>query len=203
MSKCEKGSNNRKKLNKQLNKIYTKIRNRKIDNLHKITTQLVKENQIISIEDLDVSEMLSNHKLAKAIQEMNFYEFRVLLDYKCIKYNRNLMIVDRYFPSTKKCSGCGHINHNMTLSDRVFICPICGLIINRDKNASINIDKEGVRLYNNPDEYTKVLEKRKERNQKNLETTIVKSEVKKKEKTLKKKNKNITPNKGKGGVSTC
>jgi transposase len=86
-----------------------------------------------------VSGLLRNHKLAKHIQDSSFYEFKRQLEYKCQKYNRELVIIDRFYPSSKMCSECGCIKKDLKLSDRVYICPDCGLELDRDLNASINI----------------------------------------------------------------
>ena len=90
--------------------------------------------------------MMKNHKLAKAIQELGLHEMRRQLEYKSQWYGRELVFVDRFFPSSKTCSCCGCKNNNLKLSDREFICEECGLIIDRDENAAINIENEGLRL---------------------------------------------------------
>ncbi len=99
------------------------------------------------MEDLKVSGMLKNHKLAKAIQELSLFELRRHLEYKSSWYNRDLIFVDRFFPSSKLCSCCGWKNENLKLSDREFICEECGMLLDRDLNASINIENEGLRIY--------------------------------------------------------
>jgi transposase len=92
--------------------------------------------------------MMKNHKLAKSIQELGLYELQRQLEYKSKWYGRTLVFVDRWFPSSKTCSGCGWVNKNLTLKDREFTCHSCGLIIDRDLNASINIEFEGIRTLN-------------------------------------------------------
>jgi putative transposase len=98
------------------------------------------------MEDLDVKGMLRNHKLAESIQEMNFGEFRRILEYKAKWYGRDLVFVNRFFPSSKKCGHCEYINKNLKLSDRRWVCPICGNVIERDYNAAMNILNEGIRI---------------------------------------------------------
>jgi len=147
LSKKVKGSNNRNKLRVRLAKVHEKIKNQKQDFLHNITTKIINENQVIVLEDLNVSGILKNHKLAKSIQELGLGELRRQLEYKSLWYNRDLIFVDRWFPSSKTCSCCGWKNNSLSLNDREFICEDCGLVIDRDLNASINIENEGLRLY--------------------------------------------------------
>lgn len=147
LSKKVKGSNNRHKAKLKLAKAHEKIKNQKTDYLHNITTKIISENQVIVLEDLNVSGMMKNHKLAKSIQELGLYEMRRQLEYKSEWYGRDLIFVDRFFASSKLCSCCGWKNTNLKLSDREFICEECGLVIDRDENAAINIENEGLRLY--------------------------------------------------------
>lgn len=144
-SKKQKGSNNRNKLRIKLSKVHEKIKNQRQNYLHQITSKLVNENQIICIEDLNVNGMLQNHKLAKSIQELSFYEFRRQLEYKCKWYGRQLIVIDRFYPSSKTCHNCGYIYKDLKLSEREWICPHCGKLIDRDYNASLNILDEGLR----------------------------------------------------------
>jgi putative transposase len=147
LSKKQKGSNNRAKAKLKLAKVHEQIKNKKQNYLHNITTKIVSENQIIVLEDLNVSGMMKNHKLAKAIQELGLYEMRRQIQYKAEWYGREVIFVSRWFPSSKKCSCCGNIKHDLKLSDREYICENCGLVIDRDENAAINIEVEGIRLY--------------------------------------------------------
>lgn len=148
LSKKQKVSNNRNKARLRLAKKHEQIKNQKIDFLHNITSKIINENQVIIMEDLNVSGMLKNHKLAKSISELSLYELRRQLEYKSKWYNRDLIFVDRWFPSSKTCSCCGWKNNKLTLKDREFICEECGLVIDRDENAAINIKNEGIGLYN-------------------------------------------------------
>ena len=145
LSKKQKGSNNRNKLKIKLAKVHEKISNQRNTYLHQITSKLVNENQIICIEDLNVKGMMSNHKLAKSIQELSLYEFRRQLEYKCRWYGRQLIIIDRFYPSSKTCHNCGYIYKDLKLSNREWICPHCGKEIDRDYNASLNILDNGLK----------------------------------------------------------
>ena len=146
LSKKQKGSHNREKTRIKLSKLYNKIRNRKQYYLHQITNALINDNQVICMEDRNVTGMMKNHKLADSVQEMNFGELRRILEYKAKWYGRNLVFVDRWFPSSKRCNHCGYINKGLKLSDREWICPECGNIIDRDYNAVLNILEEGLRI---------------------------------------------------------
>jgi putative transposase len=137
----EIGSNNWKKAQLKIAKLHAKIANIRKDTLHKLTTYLAKNHGEIIIEDLNVSGMLKNGKLAKAIADMGFYEFRRQLEYKCQLYGSKLTIADRWFPSSKTCQSCGWHNPNLKLSDRWFLCVGCGSFLKRDWNASLNLSR--------------------------------------------------------------
>lgn len=164
-SRKVKGSNRYRKNKLRIARLHNKVANRRSYFLHNITTYLVNNYDVICIEDLNVSGMLSNHKLAKAISDTSFHQFRSMLKYKCKWYGKELSIIDRFYPSSKTCSNCGWKNDNLTLSDRVFECKNCGIQIDRDLNAAINIKRVGVDiLYNrirrdevaNPGEVSKI-----------------------------------------------
>ena len=146
LSRKEKGSNNRNKARVKLAKLYKKINDKKQYYLHQVSNTLINENQVICMEDLNVKGMLKNHKLAESIQEMNFGEFKRMLEYKASWYNRKIVYVDRFYPSSKTCHNCGYINKQLRLSDRQWICPQCGKPIERDYNAALNILDEGLRI---------------------------------------------------------
>ena len=146
LSRKQNGSNNRNKSRIKLAKVYKRITDKKQYYLHQVSNTLINENQVICMEDLNVSGMLRNHKLAGSIQEMSFYEFKRLLEYKTNWYGRKLIFVDRFYPSSKTCNHCGYINKKLKLSDRQWVCPDCGEIIERDYNAALNIRDEGIRL---------------------------------------------------------
>ena len=146
LSRKKNNSNNRNKVRIKLAKLYKRITDKKQYYLHQVSNTLINENQVICMEDLNVSGMLKNHKLAGSIQEMSFYEFKRMLEYKANWYGRKLIFVDRFYPSSKTCNHCGYINKKLKLSDRQWVCPDCGEIIERDYNAALNIRDEGVRL---------------------------------------------------------
>ncbi|TAG56688.1 MAG: transposase, partial [Oscillatoriales cyanobacterium] len=137
-SRQVKGSNNQRKTYDKISQIHAKIACIRKDFLHKLTTYLAQTFLRIKIEDLNVSGMLANHKLAGAISDLGFYEFRRQLEYKCKMYGSQLVLVDRWFPSSKICANCGH-KKDMPLSVRTYDCPACGLSVDRDLNASLNI----------------------------------------------------------------
>ncbi len=146
LSKKQKGSNNWNKARIKLAKLYKKINDRKQYYLHAISNSLIDENQIICMEDLNVKGMVRNHNLAESILEMNWGEFRRMLEYKARWYNRKIVFVNRFYPSSKKCRHCGYINKELTLNDRQWVCPNCGQTIERDYNAALNILDEGLRI---------------------------------------------------------
>ncbi|MGJ5672683.1 MAG: RNA-guided endonuclease InsQ/TnpB family protein [Nostochopsis sp.] len=135
------GSANWKKAQIQIARLHRKIANIRASSLHKLTTLLAKNHGTVVIEDLNVSGMMANHKLAKSIADMGFYEFRRQLTYKCQLYGSKLVVVDRWFPSSKTCSYCGTKKETLGLNERVFECGHCGFIIDRDLNAAINLSK--------------------------------------------------------------
>jgi putative transposase len=133
------GSANWKKAQMQIARLHMKIASIRKDTLHKLTTLLAKNHGTVVIENLNVSGMLANHKLAKAIADMSFFEFRRQLTYKCQLYGSKLVVVDRWFPSSKTCSNCGTKKETLGLNERVFECGHCGFVIDRDLNAAINL----------------------------------------------------------------
>ncbi len=143
VSRKVKGSNNRKKAIKRLAKAHYQVACIRNDATHKLTSYLAKNHSCVVIEDLNVSGMLKNHRLAQAIADGGFYEFRRQLEYKCEWLGSKLIVVDRFFPSSKTCSDCGQIHKNLKLSDRTFVCPSCGFFLDRDWNAAINLEKAG------------------------------------------------------------
>ena len=139
VSKKKKGSNNRYKARKKLARLHEKVSNQRTDFLHKLSRKLVNDNQVIYIEDLNLKGMIRNHKLAKSISDAGWYQFVNMLQYKGKWYGCNLDKIDRWFPSTKRCILCGHINDNLTLADRSWTCPRCTAYHDRDINAALNI----------------------------------------------------------------
>lgn len=141
LSKKTKGSNRRSKAKLKVARQYEKIKNQRLDNIHKTTTAIAKQFDYVAIEDLSVKNMVKNHKLAKAISDCGWYEFRRQLEYKCRWRGKILKIIGRFEPSSKTCSACGFVNHNLTLKDRGWVCPDCHISHDRDVNAAINILK--------------------------------------------------------------
>ena len=139
LSRKQAGSKNRENARLKLAKLYLKTFNIRQDTLHKLTTYLAKNHSKIVIEDLYVSGMLKNRRLARAIADVGFYEFRRQLEYKCRWYGLELVIAPRMFPSSKKCSRCGHKKKSLALSERDYKCKQCGLRIDRDLNAALNL----------------------------------------------------------------
>ncbi len=137
-SKQVKGSNNQRKTEDKISRIHSRISAHRKDLLHKLTTYLAQTFQVIKIEDLNVKGMMANHKLAGAISDLGFDEFKRQLQYKCQMYGASLVLVDQWFPSSKTCSNCGS-KKDMPLSLRTYDCPVCGISIDRDLNASLNI----------------------------------------------------------------
>jgi putative transposase len=139
-----KSSNNYKKAKEKLAKLHRQIVNIRNDILHKITTMLADNFDVICIEDLNVTGMLKNHKLARAIQNCGFGRFRILLESKTKARGKTVIIVDRFFPSSKLCSNCNEKNTSLTLSDREWVCSICNAKHDRDVNAAINLKNKAV-----------------------------------------------------------
>ena len=146
MSRRKYNSVHYKDTKKTFNKTNFYISNYRKDLIHKATTEIVKHNMVVAIEDLNVKGMMSNHKLASAISDCGFGMIRKFLEYKSAKYGTLLLKVNRWFPSSKRCSGCGHTKEKLSLSEREYICEECGLVIDRDTNAAINILAEALFL---------------------------------------------------------
>ncbi|QIY76277.1 RNA-guided endonuclease InsQ/TnpB family protein [Streptomyces sp. RLB1-33] len=143
LAKKEKGSANRARARLKVAKIHARIADRRRDTLHKLTTRLVRENQTIVIEDLTVRNMVKNHRLARAISDAAWSEFRSMLEYKAAWYGREVVAVDRWFPSSRLCSACGTLQDTMPLSVRTWTCD-CATTHDRDVNAAHNLLAAGL-----------------------------------------------------------
>ena len=139
LARKQKGSKNRQKAKIRVARIHRKISDIRKDQLHKLSTRLVRENQSIAIEDLAVRNMLKNHCLAGSISDSGWQQFKGMLEYKCNWYGRELRVIDRWFPSSKTCHKCGHVVEKLPLNVRQWDCPQCGVSHDRDVNAAINI----------------------------------------------------------------
>lgn len=146
LSKKQKGSNNRIKARIKLAKAFEKLNNQKENYIHSVVNELLTYYDVIFMEDLNVRGMLKNHKLAKAIQEVGFYRFKSILVDKASNNGKQVIFVDRFYPSSKTCSVCGYQKHDLKLNDREWTCPQCGKHHDRDINAAINILLEGERI---------------------------------------------------------
>ena len=144
LSRKTKGSENRAKARVKVARVHARITDRRRDYLHKLSTRLVRDNQTVVIEDLNVAGMLRNHSLARAISGAAWSDLRGMLEYKCDWYGRDLIVADRWFPSSKTCSGCGHQIGAPPLSIREWMCPACGVRHDRDINAARNIRAAGL-----------------------------------------------------------
>jgi len=144
LSRKQKGSKNRHKARLKVAKVHAQISDARLDFLHKLTTQLVRENQVIAVEDLAVKNMVKNRKLALAISDASWGELVRQLEYKCDWYGRNFVKIDRWFPSSKRCGNCGHIVDKLPLQVREWDCPKCDSHHDRDVNAAKNILAAGL-----------------------------------------------------------
>ncbi len=140
-SRKQKGSSNRRKSTIHLARLHRRIKNQRKDFLHKVSTRLARTKQAIVVEDLNVRGMSKNRRLSRAIMDAGWSEFRRMLGYKSVWYGSRLVIADRFYPSSKTCSTCGIKKDSLTLSDRVFKCESCGVEIDRDLNAAMNLAK--------------------------------------------------------------
>ena len=139
VARRQKGSGRRKDAVIRVAKLHERISNKRKDTIHKFTTKLTRESSVIGIEDLNVSGMLSNHRLAGAIADAAFFEMRRQIEYKAKWYGSQVVVYPRFEPSSKKLHCCGVVLDQLTLSDRTLTCPQCGKVVDRDHNAAINI----------------------------------------------------------------
>ena len=152
LSKKARGSRNREKARQRLARCYERVVNQRVDFQHKLSTRLIRENQAIMVESLNVCGMMRNRHLAKSIADAAWSRFLRMLRYKADWYGVILVEVGRFVPTSKRCHGCGYINDGLSLAVRVWTCPACGMSLNRDLNAARNIKLMGLRSLNTPRE---------------------------------------------------
>ncbi|MCI0384244.1 transposase [Streptomyces sp. CNQ085] len=138
LSRKAPGSNNQAKARRKVARVHARIADRRRDHLHQLTTRLVRENQTVVIEDLTVRNLLKNGRLARAISDASWTELRSMLEYKCAWYGRDLVVIDRWFPSSKLCGACGTVREKLPLNVRTWTCEHCGTTHDRDTNAARN-----------------------------------------------------------------
>jgi putative transposase len=143
-AKKKKGSKNRVKARLKVARVHKKIADRRHDYQHQLSTRIIRENQVVCVESLQVKNMVKNHCLAKAISDVGWSEFVRQLEYKAAWYGRNLVKIDKWYPSSKRCYDCGHILDSLTLDIRTWTCPECGVVHDRDITAAQNILAAGL-----------------------------------------------------------
>lgn len=153
-SKSKKGGANRNKLRIKIAKVHRKAVRQKEYTYHQVTNKLIRDNQTIVLETLRVKNMMGNHKLARNISDASWSTFTAMLEYKAKWYARDVIRIGTFYPSSKTCSGCGNVRDTLLLSERVYQCAECGLTIDRDINASINIKNAGMKIPAVPTEDT-------------------------------------------------
>ncbi|MFD8306766.1 RNA-guided endonuclease InsQ/TnpB family protein [Streptomyces sp. NPDC059690] len=144
LSRKAKGSANREKARRRVARVHVRIADRRRDFLHKLSTRLVRENQTVVIEDLTVRNLLKSGRLARTISDASWRELRMMLEYKCAWYGRELVVIDRWFPSSKLCGNCGTVREKLPLNVREWTCEHCGAVHDRDVNAARNILAAGL-----------------------------------------------------------
>jgi putative transposase len=145
VSRRRKGSKRRKDAVHRMARVHVRIRDRRRESLQALSTNLVRENQTIAVEDLNVRGMVKNRRLARSMSDAAMGELRRMLEYKCRRYGRTLVTVGRFFPSSKLCSVCGFLLAELPLAQRRWRCPECGVEHDRDVKAAVNIEREGLR----------------------------------------------------------
>ena len=155
LSRMQKFSNNYMKQKQYLAKLHAKAKHQRSDMLHKLSCKLTDMYDLITIEDLDMSAMKQALSFGKSVSDNGWGMFVDMLEYKAARKGSLVLYVDKWFPSSKKCSHCGHIYKELQLSDRLYICPVCGHVMDRDEQAAQNIDEEGLRIFH--DLQTKVI----------------------------------------------
>ena len=147
LSRKQKGSNNFEKQRVKVARLYEKVSNARKDYLHKVSLDLVRNYDIVCLEDLNVKGMMKNHRLARQISDVAWGEFVGMLTYKADLNNKEIVKIDRFYPSSKTCHNCGYVKKDLKLSDRKWVCPECGANLDRDVNAAMNILSAGLADY--------------------------------------------------------
>ena len=143
LSRKVKGSNRRNRARRKVARIHARIKDQRTDFLHKLSTRIVRENQAIVLEDLNVSGMVKNRKLARVISDAGWYSFRQMIESKSIRYGRDFQVISRWEPTSQRCSSCGQLGGKKPLNVREWVCMHCGAVHDRDVNAAINIKVAG------------------------------------------------------------
>ena len=146
VSRCQRGSRNRDKQRLKVAKLHEKVSNQRTDYLHKLSRQIVNAVDVVCIEDLNMKGMSKALNFGKSVCDNSFGKFTKMLDYKLEEVGKQLIKIDKWFPSSKMCSECGNIKDSLLLSERIYRCEVCGTILDRDHNASRNIRNEGMRM---------------------------------------------------------
>ncbi len=144
LARCQPGSANRAKAKGKVARAHRKVRAARTDFLHKTSTRLIRDHDLISVEDLAVKNMVRNRRVAKAISDCGWRAFRAMLEYKAARCGRRVVVIDRWFPGSKMCSACGHVLAELSLRTRMWQCPSCGARHDRDVNAAKNILAAGL-----------------------------------------------------------
>ena len=146
LSNRKKGGKNREKQRKQVAKLHEKVANQRKDYLHKVSRQITNAYDAVAIEDLNMRSMAQCLNLGKSTNDNGFGMLKTFLGYKLVNQGKQLIVIDKWFPSSKVCYPCKGKNPDLTLADRIWICPHCGAVLDRDKNAATNIRYEGCRI---------------------------------------------------------
>lgn len=146
-AKKKKGSKNREKARRKVARIHAHIQDRRREYQHQLSTRIIHENQVVCVETLAVKNMVKNHSLAKSISDVGWGEFVRQLDYKAAWYGRTLVKIDKFYPSSKRCFDCGHVLETLSLDIRVWTCPECATVHDRDVNAARNIHAAGLTVF--------------------------------------------------------
>jgi putative transposase len=146
-SRKKSGSQNREKARRKLAKLHRKIKNQRKDFINKTANSIIKNNDVVVVETLNIQGMMKNHKLAKSIADVSWFQFHEALKWQCQKQGKIFTKINPWYPSSKKCSSCGEIKKDLGLSDRTYKCLFCDFEIDRDLNAALNILSEGISKY--------------------------------------------------------